>query len=168
LKCLIYRSKQISAVVTGYIKELEDLWKKSRWIMELISVAREKSNSNHQLSTKIILFKDLENFFFKINLNIRPDALKCNKSCVASMFKNEISYGKNLEFTKNIFDQITDLYKDFHPNHSRCHDSFELISNIYNRKLDYHHIDSLSIDEEDELSRYFSLQFNKPIRLNYF
>lgn len=76
------RSKKIASLVGNYVKELEDIWRDSRWIMELISVARDKISSSSSSgaaaalseqqqqqqpsSNRVIMFKDLESFFERI------------------------------------------------------------------------------------------------------
>lgn len=174
------------------MKELEDIWKESRWIMDLISVAREKpspSSSTSMSSNRVILFKELEIFFEEITKSAIYPSLHATYNTPGSndllllneLIDRRISHRlkKSLHFENfaSMSESCEDLNelmaagKYHHHHHHRSSSRvlssyFELKSDVFSHKyFHYHHIDSISVDDDetDLINRYkHRLSFHRP------
>lgn len=134
-------SKQISNLVAKYQKLLEDIWKESRWIIDCISNARDKTSSS---PSYLIQFNDLKRFFK--NLIEKIENKKSSTYCCTckSDTNNNNLLDLNTFNKKNIYNQITQLPNS---NYSKCN-----CKSSNNFKC--HHIDSILIDDDEEQSNF--------------
>ena len=141
---VISRSKRISNIVCNYVKQLEDIWKESRWILELINIARDKSPN----SANIILHKELKNFLSVVSDENRRmvaaltngNGIQCCSECAGRINSSDMLKRNAFKTCKNIYNNITMLS-----------DSPECVCHLHVSPIKYHHIDSVLIDDDDIL-----------------
>ena len=172
----INASKRILNLVGKYQKMLEESWKDYRWLIEAINTAREKDKPHaNQTANQAILLADIKMFIRNINNNKQKiKFLNCCK-CFLDKFdfdaKPSETYSK-----KDIYNQISMLpsqtmttkpynyelaydeaLKNFICN---CKNSINRNSKLLllnaaglsrdgNSNINYHHIDSIQIDDYD-------------------
>jgi hypothetical protein len=124
-------SKKILDLVVNYQKKHEEMWKDSRWIVDSINLARDKSiiknnNNNSNINSNyFIRVVDLKDFISKLRTKTTKFTFKC-EMCKSIINSIDFCYADD-NLKRNIFNQISKMPNDCECKQSNNLNNFEML-----------------------------------------